>query len=190
MAGHCVDFTIVLLPAKLKAMRRLIISFLLLSIYLFPPPIIAQFCATVASGTGCTGSTPYSCTPTLCCDGPTACHDYQVSQSDNGPGDVFCPDGSVNTAVGCLHAESPGILIIQLLGWGVIVGGGIAFLLIIFAAFQITTAAGDPKKVKAGQELITAAVSGLILIIFSIVLLNFIGFNLLQLPGFVGNPNI
>ena len=91
---------------------------------------------------------------------------------------------SVWSAVGCIRAGDPKGFISQLLGWSVAVGGGIAFLMIMFAGIQISTAAGDPKRVKAGQELLTSAIAGLLLIIFSIILLNFIGFSILGLPGF------
>lgn len=99
-------------------------------------------------------------------------------------------NSGVNTALGCLSAGSPVGLITEILNWAVVLGIGISLLMIIFAGFQITTASGDPKRVKAGQELITSAISGLLLIIFSIVLLNFIGVKLLGLPGFVGNTSI
>ncbi len=89
----------------------------------------------------------------------------------------------VDTAIGCLIAGDPKKLIGDLLGWGSIVGGGIAFLMIIFAGFQIATATGDPKRVKAGQELITSAISGLILIVLSVILLNFIGVSVLGLSS-------
>lgn len=85
------------------------------------------------------------------------------------------------TAIGCLEAGNPNHFIGQILGWATIVGAGIAFLLTVFGGFQITTAAGDPKRVKAAQELITAAVMGLLLIIFSIFLLNLIGIKILNL---------
>lgn len=90
----------------------------------------------------------------------------------------------VNTAIGCLMAGDPKQFISQLLGWGAGVGGGIAFLMIIFAGFQIATAAGDPKRVQAAKELLTSAISGLILIVLSVLLLNFIGVKILHLPGF------
>ncbi len=90
----------------------------------------------------------------------------------------------VNTAIGCLAAGNPKLLISQILGWGVVVGIGIAFLMIIFAGFQIATATGDPKRVKAAQELLTSAVSGLMLIILSLFLMNFLGVSILRLPGF------
>ena len=90
----------------------------------------------------------------------------------------------VQTAIGCLAAGDPKLFISQLLGWGVGVGGGIAFLMIVFAGFQIATAAGDPKRVQAAKELLTSAISGLILIVLSVLLLNFIGVKILHLPGF------
>lgn len=96
-------------------------------------------------------------------------------------------DLGVRTAIGCLMAGDPKQLISQLLGWGVGVGGGIAFLMIIFAGFQMATASGDPKRVKAAQELLTSALAGLILIVFSIFLLNFIGIKILNL-GTIGGP--
>lgn len=90
----------------------------------------------------------------------------------------------VETAIGCLAAGDPKLLISQLLGWGVGIGGGIAFLLIVYAGFQMTAAAGDPKRVQAARELLVSAISGLILIALSVVLLNFIGVKILNLPGF------
>ncbi|MBI2587191.1 hypothetical protein HYW29_00025 [Candidatus Amesbacteria bacterium] len=64
-----------------------------------------------------------------------------------------------------------------------VVGGGIAFLLIVYAGIQMATASGDPKRVKASQELLTAALGGLILIVLSLVLLNFVGVKILNLGG-------
>lgn len=87
----------------------------------------------------------------------------------------------VESAIGCLAAGDPKLFISQLLGWGVGIGGGIAFLMIIFAGFQMATASGDPKRVKAAQELLTSALAGLILIVLSLVLLNFIGVKILGL---------
>jgi len=94
----------------------------------------------------------------------------------------LCGGGKgVNTAFGCLMAGNPKELVSQLLGWGVSVGGGIAFLMIVFAGFQMTTAAGDPKRVQAAKELMITAISGLLLIVLSVVLLNFFGVSILGL---------
>jgi hypothetical protein len=64
------------------------------------------------------------------------------------------------------------------------VGGGIAFILMLIGAIQILTSSGDPEKTKAGQELITSAVIGLMFIIFSLFLLNLIGHDIFGIPGF------
>ena len=93
----------------------------------------------------------------------------------------------VKTAIGCLMAGDPKLFVSQLLGWGVGVGGGIAFLLIVYAGFQMATAGGDPKRVQAAHELLVSAISGLLLIVFSIFLLNFIGIKILNL-GSIGGP--
>ena len=69
------------------------------------------------------------------------------------------------------------------LGWGIGIGGGIAFLLIVFAGFQILTSSGDPTRLKAGQELLTSAITGLIMLIFSVYILRLIGVDILRLSS-------
>jgi len=49
---------------------------------------------------------------------------------------------------------------------------------------MIMTASGNPERIKAGQELLTSAISGLILLIFSIFVLKFIGIDILGLNTF------
>lgn len=98
-----------------------------------------------------------------------------------------CPGGKgkgIDTAIGCVPIGDSGKTISWFLGWFIGISGGIAFLLIIFSGFQIMTASGDPQKLQGGREMLTAAVSGLILIIFSVFLLDLIGVKILQLPGF------
>lgn len=100
--------------------------------------------------------------------------------------DVTCNGNKgVDTAIGCLNVLStPEDFLGQLLGWAVGIGGGLAFILIVYAGFMIMTAAGNPERLKAGQELLTSAISGLILLIFSIFVLRFIGIDILGLNNF------
>jgi len=97
-----------------------------------------------------------------------------------------CPSGEINTAIGCIPVENPDALIGFLLRWAIGVGGGIAFLLIIVAGFQIMTSSGSPDRLKAGQELLTSAITGIILLIFSVFILELIGVHILNIPGFGG----
>jgi hypothetical protein len=91
----------------------------------------------------------------------------------------------INTAIGCIHVlGSPETFLADILRWAVGIGGGIAFLLTLYAGFMIMTGSGNPERLKAGQELLTSAVSGLILLIFSIFILNFIGIDILGLDIF------
>ena len=104
-------------------------------------------------------------------------------------GEVFegCNKGSINTAIGCIPINNTDEFIGFVLRWAIGVGGGIAFLLIVFAGFQIMTSSGNPDRLKAGQELMTSAIAGLILLIFSVFILRIIGIDILGLPGFGGS---
>ena len=99
-----------------------------------------------------------------------------------------CDDGTVGiqTAIGCFHVlnPTPETFLGEILKWAVGVGAGIAFLLILYAGFMIMTSAGNPERLKAGQELLTSALSGLILLVLSIFVLKFIGVDILGLGKF------
>ncbi|OGM10791.1 hypothetical protein A2Z22_02805 [Candidatus Woesebacteria bacterium RBG_16_34_12] len=103
----------------------------------------------------------------------------------NGP---FCTTASgiqgINTAIGCVPYTNITEFSAFIIKWGMGVGGGIGFIMIVFSSFIIITSGGDPAKLKAGKELLTAAVSGLSLIIFSIFILEMFGLRILMLPGF------
>ena len=91
----------------------------------------------------------------------------------------------VSTALGCISTDvESGGFINTLLQLAIGLGGMIALLLILGGVFIITTSAGIPEKLNQGKELITSAISGLLFIILSIVLLNLIGIKILAIPGF------
>ncbi|GMR03313.1 MAG: hypothetical protein BMS9Abin21_146 [Thermodesulfovibrionia bacterium] len=107
----------------------------------------------------------------------------QPVNADHRP--FLCADDtSIDTALGCIPVENTNDFTGFVLGLGIGIGGGIAFLLILVAGFQITTSAGDPKRLQAGRELLTAAIAGLLLLIFSAFILRIIGVNILGLPEF------
>lgn len=87
------------------------------------------------------------------------------------------------TALGCVPS-TPNEFATIFLKFGVGIAGGIAFILILFAAFQMMTSAGNPEQLNAGKELMGAAIAGLLLIIFSIFILRLIGVTILNIPGF------
>jgi len=87
------------------------------------------------------------------------------------------------TALGCLPTE-PADFVAWLLSAAIKIGGGIAFLLMLYGGFQIMTSTGNPEKLSQGKSIITSAVIGLLFIIFAVLLLKIIGIDIFQLPGF------
>lgn len=61
--------------------------------------------------------------------------------------------------------------------------GGISVILIIIAGYKILTSNGKPEAVQAGREQLTSALVGLLFIIFSYVIFQFIVADLLKIPG-------
>lgn len=90
---------------------------------------------------------------------------------------------TVDTAIGPIQTNVAGLVknvFSILLG----LSGGTAILLIIAAGYQMITSQGNPEKVKEARERLTAAVVGLLFIIFSVAILQIIGVDILNIPGF------
>ena len=105
-----------------------------------------------------------------------------IGSDSSSTQNILCGKG-IDTAIGCIPMGNTNEFIGFILGWAIGVGGGIAFLLMLFAGFQIMTSAGNPDRLRAGQELLTSAVSGLILLIFSVFILRTIGIDILGITG-------
>jgi hypothetical protein len=142
----------------------------------------------------CTGqSERYRCENNICIADPNGSYEgyYECEalckEGLPPPADPTCfVDGKkgINTAIGCIPMSDTNEFIGFILRWAIGIGGGIAFLLIVFAGFQIMTSAGNPERLQAGRELLTSAIAGLILLVFSVFILRTIGVNILRLPGF------
>ncbi|MBI5018911.1 hypothetical protein HZB58_01435 [Candidatus Gottesmanbacteria bacterium] len=114
--------------------------------------------------------------------GESACR--FVTTGDAGAWKSCFEGGGAWKASGCIgQGGTPNDFVSWFLKLGTGLGGGIAFLLILFSGFQRITSAGNPEKLHEAKELMTAAISGLLLIIFSIFLLRLIGVDILQIPG-------
>lgn len=118
------------------------------------------------------------------------CRSYDVGPGPTIPVyDPTCSSGTsyygfsgVKTALGCLPTD-PQYFINLATPWAIGIGAGIAFLLGVFGAVMIVLSAGNPEKMQAGKEMITSAIGGLILIIFSVFILRIIGVDILKLFG-------
>ncbi len=90
---------------------------------------------------------------------------------------------SLWTAVGCVPTDAQGI-VQSLLRIGLGLSGGVVILAILAGAFMFATSSGDTKKVQEAQEMISSAIIGLLFVIFSVIILQFVGISLLHIPGF------
>ena len=88
----------------------------------------------------------------------------------------------IQTALGCIPTD-PQQFISLFFKWAVGLAGGIAFILMLFAAFKILMSTGNPETLKAAQEQLTSAIIGLLFIIFSVFLLRIIGLPIMNISS-------
>jgi len=148
-----------------------------------PPCTIHQQCYDVPpTVTGCVGGgSIHYCQalgyPTIGYPSPTP--DTSSRFCGNPPNEA----NGINTALGCIKIGSGNDLVNTILRLALGLGGGLALALILYGVFIVTTSAGMPDKLKAGSEIITSAIIGLIFILLSVFLVNLIGINILGIPG-------
>lgn len=87
------------------------------------------------------------------------------------------------TAVGCIPTR-PVNMVQTVMGIGLSLAGGVCLLMILAAGFTFSTSQGDPKKTGQAKEMMTSAIVGLVFILMSVTILQFIGVGLLGIPGF------
>ena len=95
----------------------------------------------------------------------------------------------VVTALGSLLTD-PQQFVRSLLALLLSLSGGIALLLIIRSGYTLISSRGDPEKIGHAKEILTSAIIGLLFIIFSLVILEVIGVDILRLPGFEGTTPV
>jgi hypothetical protein len=97
-----------------------------------------------------------------------------------GEGDFAC-----QTAIGAIATSASGFAqsALQLF---LAIGGLILLFTLILNGYKFMTSQGDKEKVQEARESITAAIVGLGVVIFAVVILQFITIDILHLPGF--NP--
>lgn len=90
----------------------------------------------------------------------------------------------VATGLGFSIKTDVGSFITSLLGVILSISGGIAVLLIIISGYRLMISQGNPEKIQAAREQLTAAIVGLLFIIFSLVIIQVLGYDILHIPGF------
>lgn len=106
---------------------------------------------------------------------------------DPSPGFAGCNGTKIRTAIGCIPVlgnNGSYDFLNFVLQWAFGIGGGIAFLLIVYSGFMTMTSQGNPERLQAGKELLTSAITGIVLLIFSVFILKLIGVDILGLGQF------
>ncbi len=93
--------------------------------------------------------------------------------SGSNPCGVDC-----DTAFGILSTD-PTSFTGSLINIAIGIAGGIALIIMVRGAIKILMASGDPQKIQDGRDLMVAAVAGLLFLIFSVLIIRFLGQDLL-----------
>ena len=95
----------------------------------------------------------------------------------------------IQTAIGCVPISAGNLtkddgFLSFLLKFAFGISGAVILFMIIFTGYTLLTSGGNPEKLQLAKENIVSIFSGLILIAFSLILLQTIGADILQLPTF------
>lgn len=104
-------------------------------------------------------------------------------KSPNPSFNPACLDNNCNTALGPI-STIPAKFVTSFFGILLSLAGGIALILVIISGYRLMVSQGNPEKVQAAREQLTSAIVGLLFIIFSLSILQIIGFDILHIPGF------
>lgn len=161
-----------------------------------PTPTLTQFCQDcrraeeAPGGNSCEGLCNTTCPWCLGYVPPGPVADLkpiceQLSDSKHIEDCKICMDeGKIWSAIGCLPTDISGLVRDYIFKYGIGIAGGISFLYFLYGCFLIITSSGNPEKIEEAKQIIVSALSGLILIIFSVFILEVIGVDILKLPDF------
>lgn len=145
---------------------------------------ICVSCAYTGTG-GCETSNQTNST-----DDPTSpsCN-YTGCDTATGEYTLTCDGKFCSTALGDIPTNVPGF-VSKVFAVVLSIMGVLAVIFIIISGYRLMGTRGNPdkpEKIQEAKEQLAAAIVGLIFAILSLVMLQFIGFNLLGLPGFKPN---
>lgn len=98
--------------------------------------------------------------------------------------DISNPDSTCATAIGPVPVSDFQKFVEFLLQYAMAISGGIILLMLIATGYTVLTSGGNPEKLQGAKENVVAIISGLLLIVFSQVLLHAVGADIFKLPGF------
>lgn len=94
-----------------------------------------------------------------------------------------CLPTETATDFGCIPNDPIGF-VHKFYGIGLGLIGGVAVLGVIYGGYLILTSQANPLRLEKGRNYILYSILGLLLAVFAVVFVQFIGVNLLHIPGF------
>ncbi|KKS03750.1 hypothetical protein A2W45_01070 [Candidatus Curtissbacteria bacterium RIFCSPHIGHO2_12_41_11] len=95
-----------------------------------------------------------------------------------------CTGAGCETALGNIPTSVGGFAQ-RVLNIAIGLAGGIALILMVIGSIRVLTSSGDQQKLAGGRDMIVAAIAGLLFLIFSFLILRFIGVTLFgAIPSF------
>lgn len=174
-------------------MKKILVLIGLIALFSLLPGKVRAACYSINPNTGlcdvgslCSGGTQCCTSTNECSNGTTPAPGAgsQAIPSDTHTTSPYCNGTSgINTALGCIPTSETGFFD-YFFRIGIGLAGGIAFMLILYGGLKIMMSAGNPEHLNEGREIVTSAIFGLLLIVFSVFILRIIGVNVLGLPGF------
>lgn len=114
--------------------------------------------------------------------------EVDADRNDDGvydPNEILTATRCAQFQTGFLPLSTSPLGFIQDLGtWLLTIASAAAFIFIIYSGYILMTSQGDKEKIANAREIMTSAITGLIFIILSIAILEIIGVDILQIPGF------
>ncbi|GEM_PF-5882607 len=87
--------------------------------------------------------------------------------------------GDCDTALGNIPSDGT-TFIAKILEIGLGIAGAIALIFMVIGSIRVLTSSGDQQRLNGGREQIIAAIAGLLFIVFSVLILQFIDSNLIN----------
>ncbi len=112
------------------------------------------------------------------------CTKYVYNKKELAACNACAKTGALMTGIGCVPTDFSEFITGFLLRIGIGFAGFVALGCIIYSAVMIQVSQGNAEKISQAQDQIKACIFGLLMIVFSILLLRIIGVDIIQIPGF------
>lgn len=112
------------------------------------------------------------------------CSHYLSNTKERNACVACAQKGSILTGVGCIPTNFSAFITDFLLKVGIGFAGLFSLGCIIYSAIMIQVSQGNAEKISQAQDQIKACIFGLLIVMFSILILRIIGVNVIGIPGF------